>query len=87
MIKKNKPTIESSTETVLEDTVLVAESVSIQLPEALRNDYEIVGTWPNHFEYTGLEVSSIKWSEMTVPFIEHLIKVGFRGVKRKNKIS
>lgn len=83
-IGKTKPTIESSTETVLEHTVLVAESVSMQLPEALRKDYEIVGTWPNHFEYTGLEVSSIKWSEMTVPFMEHLIKVGFKGVRRRN---
>ena len=46
-IGKTKPTIESSTETVLEHTVLVAESVSMQLPEALRKDYEIVGTWSN----------------------------------------
>lgn len=54
-----------------------------QLPEALRETYEIVGEWPDAFEVVGLEVSFINWQKMTVEFADHLIKIGFKGLKKK----
>lgn len=57
---------------------------SDQLPEELRDQYEIVGQWPDAFEVTGLEVSYIHWQKMTVEFAEHLIKIEFKGLRRKN---
>lgn len=57
-----------------------------QLPESLRNDYEIVGDYPDAFEVTGLEVAYIRWSEMTATFADHLIAEGFTGIRKKEKV-
>lgn len=59
------------------------KSSSEQLPESLRDAYEIVGTWPDKFEVTGLEVSYIEWSKMTIEFAEYLISIDFSGIKKK----
>lgn len=62
----------------------VKPSPQNQLPESLRNDYEIVGEWPDKFEVTGLEVAHIDWKNMTPAFADHLIAEGFKGIRKKD---
>lgn len=56
-----------------------------QLPKELQDEFSIVGTWPAKFQVTGLEVAGIEWSKMTKQFAEHLIEIGFSGIKKKIK--
>lgn len=53
-----------------------------QLPEALRDKFEIVGTWPKgKFIVTGLEVAYIDIANMTERHATQLVKLGWKGIK------
>lgn len=54
-----------------------------KLPEELKDQFEIVGTWPDgDFKLPGLEVVSINFSKLTKEMADHLIKIKFKGLKK-----
>lgn len=59
-----------------------------KLPQALQDKFEIVGTWPKgKFQVVGLEVAFINIGEMTESQANHLLKIGWKGIKAKTKVA
>lgn len=57
-----------------------------QLPTALQDKFEIVGEWPKgKFQVVGLEVAYIDISNMSESQANHLVKIGWKGIKLKEK--
>lgn len=54
-----------------------------QLPDELKDQFEIVGTWPEgDFKIPGLEVTSINFSKLSKEMADHLVKIKFKGLKK-----
>ena len=55
-----------------------------KLPDSLADRFEIVGDWPEGtFQVVGLEVSALNLSTMSEEMANHLVKIKWKGIRRK----